>query len=88
LPRYAAGPSEPKEVFVKGESSFQERVAAEIRSLLHSKERAARDNQKHLRAELRKKYRFYISDFPGTHRPFRAKDFDQLVAEGRVKVTR
>lgn len=71
---------------MKGEISFKERDAAEILSLLRSKEKAERDDQKHLRGQLRKNHRFYISDFPDTHRPFRAEDFARLIDAGRIKI--
>lgn len=73
---------------MKGESAFKEKVASEIRSLLRSKEKAEREDQKHLRGQLRKNCCFYISDFPDTPRPFRAKDFDQLITEGRIRILR
>ncbi len=69
---------------MKGKNTFTASEAARILRLLRSKERAERDEQKQLRSQLRQRHGFYITDFPGTRRPFRAQDFNHLVRSGRI----
>jgi len=72
---------------VKGRKSFSQEEADEIRVLLASLSLAPQSEQKSIRGKLRKKYRFYISDFSGTQAGFQCGDFDQQVRSGRIVVT-
>jgi hypothetical protein len=69
---------------MKGKRTFTASEATQILRLLRSKEQAERGEQKQLRAQLRKRHGFYITDFPDTNRPFRAQDFNALVSSGRI----
>jgi hypothetical protein len=72
---------------LKGKDRFTEDEVAEIRLTLQQVRRSDRDDQKQLREALRRKYRFYISDFTASKRGFTAEDFEALVESGRVTVT-
>lgn len=70
---------------MKGRSKFTSDEAEKIRRLLRQKVAAGRDEQKVIRARIRR-IRFYISDFELLG--CTAADFDALVREGRVRIER
>jgi hypothetical protein len=72
---------------VRGRSSYTAAEVAEIKQILSEKQTAPRDRQKALRAKLRKRFRFYISEHAG-HRPFVEADFDELIQRGTITVVR
>jgi TDG/mug DNA glycosylase family protein len=69
-----------------GRSRFSRGEADGIRRLLREKGTADRDKQKALRAQLRRNYDFYISDFTAESGGFTASDFHELVARGAIEV--
>ena len=75
-----------QEVTVKGKKTFSAEAAEQILRLLRDKVKSDSDSQKPLRNTLRRKYGFYITDFPGTPRPFKQKAFNDLVAKGRINI--
>jgi len=72
---------------VKGRSRFSPDEAREIRRLLELTRRSERPEQKVLRARLRRRpLRFYITDWDPSHTGFTVADFDDLVAQGAVRI--
>jgi len=70
-----------------GRRLFSPTEADEIRRLLRVKSVADRDRQKALRAQLRGRLDFYISDFTDRADGFTASDFDELVANGAIEIS-
>jgi len=70
---------------VQGRNEFTPDEAGRIRQLLDEKERVSENQQKGIRQKLRS-LGFYITDFDTSQTGFAAANFDQLVADGRVKV--
>ena len=71
---------------MKGKDEFSVDETESIRNLLHQIRKARRDQQKMLRETLRKKYRFYITDFDNSNSGFTANDFDELIRNGRIRI--
>jgi len=67
-------------------STYEERELAAIRSLLEELRRSPRERQKVLRGRLRRKHRFFISDFERPGSGFRPEDLDRLVSEGTIRM--
>lgn len=70
---------------MQGRKQFSSQEAAKIRALLGQKEQAERNQQKALRAALRR-MGFYITDFDHTNQGFGVRDFDHLVSNGIVSI--
>jgi len=69
---------------MKGKEEFSANEADSIRSLLREIRKTEREQQKKLRETLRKKFRFYITDFDSSSRGFTASDFDTLIGNGQI----
>jgi hypothetical protein len=66
-------------------TTFTTAEAATIRDLLRKKVRASPSAQKPIRDKLRK-IGFLIDDARLNNEPFRASDFDALIADGTIKI--
>jgi hypothetical protein len=71
---------------MQGRSSFSRQEAEEIKRLLREKATADRSRQKSIRARLRSKYGFNISDFSSDADGFTALDFDLLVQRATIEI--
>lgn len=67
-------------------TTFTSAEATAIRQILAQVRASNRDQQKKLRAQLRKVYGFYISAFSSSKKGFTNAEFDELVKEGRISV--
>ena len=67
-----------------GRTRFSRAEVSAIKALLQEIRRADRSRQKVLRARLRRKFDFYISDFAGDQQGFLASDVDALVRSGVI----
>ena len=70
---------------MKGRIRFTGHEVEQIREFLRMKLRTPSEDQKQIRDRLRD-IGFYISDFPGTRRPFGSDDLDGLIRERRITV--
>jgi len=73
---------------LKGKDSFTQAESAAIRKALGALRRAERPAQKSIRESLRQQSGFYISDWPRDATGFTRSDFDELVRQGRISITR
>ncbi len=62
---------------------YTKQEAAQIRTLLREKARATREEQKGIRAKLRR-LGFYITDFDQSFSGFTASDFEGLIKSGII----
>lgn len=70
---------------MKGRARFAQAEAAEIRRILRRVRVAERDEQKKLRAQLRR-IGFHISDWDASGAGFTASDFDELVLRSLITI--
>jgi hypothetical protein len=68
---------------MKGRRTFTADEIHQIETLLRRLRRAQRDEQKPVRELLRRRYRFYVSDFG---RRLTADDVERLIAQGVIRV--
>jgi hypothetical protein len=73
---------------MKGKNTFTQAEALAIRTALDTLRRAERPVQKSVRESLRKDSGFYISDWPRDATGFTRSDFDELVGQRRIHVTK
>lgn len=71
---------------MRSRTRYSPQEARAIRDLLAAKLKASHDEQKGIRGEIRRRFGFYISDFPrgGAFGPL---DFDDLVRSGQIEIT-
>ena len=69
---------------MRGATRFSVRNGALIRGLLVDLRSADRAGQKRIRATLRDRFEFYITDFDPSRRGFTRSDFDALVARRAI----
>lgn len=70
----------------KGKNTFSTIEAADIKRALKECRQVGRDAQKSIREnELRRRLKFHIRDFSDKN-GFTPEDFDQLVADGAIKI--
>ena len=69
---------------MKGENTFTKSESKEIKDHLHACRDAGRDAQKSIRAHLRLKYNFYITDYTSSKKGFTPEDSDHLVQQGEI----
>ena len=67
-------------------NSFSKEQASEIRSILSTLHTLPRDEQKKVRADLRSRLKFYISDYTNSKTGFNAEDFDNCVKQGLIEI--
>jgi hypothetical protein len=73
---------------MKGRDTFTQAESANIRTALGTLRRVERPAQKSIRESLRQESGFYISDWPRDAAGFTRSDFDELVRQGRIHVTK
>lgn len=69
-----------------GRNLFSKEQASEIRSILTDLHTLTRDEQKKVRADLRSRLDFHISDYTKSTKGFKVEDFDNCVKQGLIEI--
>jgi hypothetical protein len=72
---------------LRSRSVYTEEEAGQIRKLLKLKKRAMASELRSLQAHLRR-LGFYISDFDASHTGFGPEDFNRLIGDGTLQVSK
>ncbi len=72
---------------MKSKQVFSVEQVEEIRKLLREKMNKSDSEQKLIRDKIRA-LGFYIRDYHKSSRPFTVEDFDQLIKDGKIKITK
>lgn len=71
---------------MKGRSTFSANELHAIETTLRQLPRTEGWRRRSLHERLRRRYRFYVSDFKRDRRPFTADDVELLVSQGVIRI--
>jgi hypothetical protein len=71
---------------MKGKNQFTSTQINEIKNLLTDLRKSEKNEQKRLRARLRKKYEFNIIDFDQSYSGFTLSDLNSLIGNGTITI--